>query len=337
ETRHLSRRAKDSQGGGEPGRRMGMENVTPRRHATEEELIAHYYGCEEQFGAAEADATEVDAAEADAAEVGAAEGGPAVGGADNGGADNGGAETSAGVSIHLAGCAECRAAFEALKRDLQVASELVVPDREAAYEANVWARLAAAEPKLLGRRTAGLAGWRNWFAPRHLVLAGSLAALVAVAFLAGRYSNGVTTPAVVAERGAAKTERTPGKAGRERILAAALDTHLADSERILLDVVNSEESASDWDSQRDKAESLIDANRLYRLTAARQGQVALAAVLEDLERVLLELAHEPDKNTSAQMTPLRERITDQELVFKLRILQLRLRDQPRRTQVDRKG
>lgn len=285
-----------------------MENVTPHGHASEEELMAHYYGCEEP-GAATGD--------------------------------------------HVAVCGECRASLEALKRDLRVAGELVVPEREAAYGSQVWARLAAAEPALAKaaltkpdlatmdgaseRNDAG--GWRSWFAPRHWALAGALAGLLAVAFLAGRYSNGVTAPeqTAVAVRGKGKSELGAGKAGRERILAAALDAHLADSERILLDVVNTDAASEDWSSQRDRADELVDANRLYRLTAARQGQAALAAVLEDLERVLLELAHAPEQGEAARLAPLREHITDQELVFKLRILQLRLRDQPRRAQGDRKG
>ena len=302
-----------------------MENVTPRGHASEEELVAHYYGCEEP-GAATGD--------------------------------------------HVAVCVECRASLEALKRDLRVAGELVVPEREAAYEGRVWARLAASEPGLAGRTNAagagertgaderggadersredersrmdegsGDGGWRSWFGPRHWALAGALAGLMAIAFVAGRYSNGVAAPeqAAVTGRGNGHQERGAGKAGRERILAAALDAHLADSERILLDVVNTDAASEDWSSQRDRADELVDANRLYRLTAARQGQAALAAVLEDLERVLLELAHAPEQGEAARLTPLRERITDQELVFKLRILQLRLRDQPRRAQGDRKG
>ena len=264
-----------------------MENVTPNGHASEEELTAHYFGCD---------------------------------------------EPDAATAAHLRECSECRAAFEALKRDLAVANELKVPERGAGYGAEVWARLAAAEPKLTPARSAGRSGWKGWFAPRQFALAGALAGLLAVAFLAGRYSNDVTvTPPKQAK------ERGSGRAGRERILAAALDTHLADSERILLDLVNGGDDPAEWESQRDQANSLIDANRLYRLTAERQGQVALAAVLEDLERVLLELAHGPEGDAAAQMTPMRERITDQELVFKLRVLQLRLRAQPSKPQPDRKG
>ncbi len=92
-----------------------MENVTPRGHASEEELMAHYYGCEEP-GAATGD--------------------------------------------HVAVCGECRASLDALKRDLRVAGELVVPEREAAYEARVWARLAAAQAALAARTRVAGAGER---------------------------------------------------------------------------------------------------------------------------------------------------------------------------------
>ena len=254
-----------------------MEGVRANGHPGEEELLAHYYGCEEA-----------------------------------------GAETAA----HVAGCAECRGALELLKRELAVASQLETPRREAGYEDQVWARLAAAEPALArgGRRRR----W-SWGALRVWALMGAMAALVAVSFLAGRYSQGVTAPAASAGN---------GPEAQKSVLAAALEGHLASSERILLDVVNSGVDDAGWDSERVRADALVDANRLYRLTAARQGQLALAAVLEDLERVLIELAHAPE---GAQPAGLQDRILDQELVFKLRILQFRLREQPRAARADRKG
>jgi len=255
---------------------MGMEGVTPNRHLLEEELIAHYYGCEEP------------------------------------GVDAG---------AHLAGCEECRAAMESLKRELALMSQMETPRREAGYEDRLWSRLTAAEPALAGRRP----WWSRWGAARVWVLAGAMAALVAVSFLAGRYSQGVTAPV-------AGVGNSPE--AQKVVLAAALEGHLATSERMLLDVVNSGVDDAGWDSQRVRAEALVDANRLYRLTAARHGQLALAAVLEDLERVLIELAHAPE---GAQPAGIQDRITDQELVFKLRILQLRLREQPRAARADRKG
>lgn len=253
-----------------------MEGVRPNGHPGEEELLAHYYGCEEP-----------------------------------------GAETAA----HVAGCAECRGALEQLKRELAVMSQLETPRREAGYEDLVWARLTAAEPALARRR----GWWPRWGALRAWALMGAMAALVMAAFLAGRYSQNVTAPAASAGN---------GPEAQKSVLAAALEGHLASSERILLDVVNSGVDDAGWDSQRVRADALVDANRLYRLTAGRQGQLALESVLEDLERVLIELAHAPE---GAQPAGLQDRITDQELVFKLRILQFRLREQPRAARADRKG
>ncbi|MBN8729560.1 MAG: hypothetical protein J0L64_03400 [Acidobacteria bacterium] len=254
-----------------------MEGVRPNGHAREEELIAHYYGCEEP-----------------------------------------GAETGA----HVAGCAECREALEQLKSELAVVSQLETPRREAGYEDQVWARLTLAEPAL-GRRRGW---WRmSWGLPRVLALTGAMAALVAVSFLAGRYSQSVTAPVAGAGN---------GPEAQKSVLAAALEGHLASSERILLDVVNSGVDGTGWDSQRVRAEALVDANRLYRLTAGRQGQLALESVLEDLERVLIELAHAPEGTHAGG---IQDRILDQELVFKLRILQFRLREQPPAARADRKG
>ena len=134
--------------------------------------------------------------------------------------------------------------------------------------------------------------------------------------------------------------RPPGAAG-ERLLAAALSDHLAQSERILLEIVNRAnptaaalalaapaEPGDDVDMLDDKARAagLLDDNRLYRLTAARQGQLALAAVLEDLERVLLDVARGPEELSPEQLAILRERLDDQQLVFKVRVLEARLRE-----------
>lgn len=215
--------------------------------------------------------------------------------------DGGGAD----CEVHLAACAVCRASLEALKADLAAVQAWAVPTLPADYEVRTWRKLVRVEPRLGG------SAWKRWFAPRRLALAGALASVIAVAFFAGRFTGGVepevarTAPAVV----------------RERILAAALSDHLEESERVLVEIVNGGEF------ERERAESLLGANRLYRQTAARQGQAMVASVLEDLERVLVEVAHSP---SDADSSNLRERVEDQELLFKVRVMELRLREKENR-------
>ena len=49
----------------------------------------------------------------------------------------------------------------------------------------------------------------------------------------------------------------------------------------------------DISDERQMAEELLDDNRLYRQTARTTGDTGVANVLDDLERVLIEIAHSP--------------------------------------------
>jgi hypothetical protein len=56
-----------------------------------------------------------------------------------------------------------------------------------------------------------------------------------------------------------------------------------------------------------------------RQTAERLGDTKDAAVLEDLEHVLLEVANAPDTPTSEDATRVQRSIAENELLFKVRI------------------
>ena len=55
---------------------------------------------------------------------------------------------------------------------------------------------------------------------------------------------------------------------RERILLVDLGDHLDRSQRVLVELVSAEGAAADFAGERDRAEQLVSANRLYRETAA---------------------------------------------------------------------
>jgi len=59
---------------------------------------------------------------------------------------------------------------------------------------------------------------------------------------------------------------------------------------------------------------------LYRQTATEQGDTALAAVLDELERVLLDVAHSPQQVSAAQLETIRERIAAKGILFKVRVV-----------------
>jgi hypothetical protein len=71
--------------------------------------------------------------------------------------------------------------------------------------------------------------------------------------------------------------------------------------------------------ERQTARDLVYANRLYRQTAATSGDARVVSLLDDLERILLEVAHSPEELHGVRLENLRDRIKDEGLIFKIRV------------------
>ena len=218
---------------------------------------------------------------------------------------------SPAVRAHLDSCEACRAEYANLLRVLNVVDSAPVPERDANYGVQVWNRL---QPALKWGRRPGLSwlslSWlgisfpaRQWAAPALV------AALIVAAFLAGRYYPKAPAGA-----------QTAGQV-RERILLVAVGDHLERSQTVLLELVNAQPGQSlDVASERLRAGDLVAENRLYRQTAARTGDNRVASVLADLEPVLLEIAHGPDRLTPEEVENLRQRIEGDGILFKVRVV-----------------
>jgi len=158
--------------------------------------------------------------------------------------------------------------------------------------------------------------WRQWHWPRPLAWAAVVAALV-LAFLAGRWMVPVEEPAVA----------TAPADVRDRVLLVALGDHLERSQILLVELKNTEANgAVDISVERASAEELVGPNRLYRQTAAASGEPAIVDLLDDLERVLLEVAHGPDRMGAGEVNELRGRIESQGILFRVRVLESRIGD-----------
>ena len=108
---------------------------------------------------------------------------------------------------------------------------------------------------------------------------------------------------------------------RERILLVAVGDHLERSQTVLLELVNAQPGQPlDVASERERAGDLVAENRLYRQTAARTGDTRVASVLDDLEPVLLEIAHGPGRLTPEELENLRQRIEGDGILFKVRVV-----------------
>jgi hypothetical protein len=208
------------------------------------------------------------------------------------------------AGAHFAGCAECRARLDGIASDLALFDRLPVPERGETYGREVWQKLRRRLAEEAAPRRAAFA-WRLW------VLSGSLAALLAVAFLAGRLWPRPAGPASIVS-----------SESRERVLLYAVADHLDRSQIALLEFLHSDgSSAEEASRERSFAEELVSANRLYRQTAANSGENGVAGVLDDLERVLLQIAHAPSPEARQA---LQRRIESEGTLFKIRVVRSQL-------------
>lgn len=220
-----------------------------------------------------------------------------------------GEEHSAESDSHLAACAECRENLNRLSLDLQ-AMNFAVPERDASYETEVWNRLRWK----LGRRER-----RNVWIPLSAAAGLLLAAFAATQWwMVHRATPGRDTGiAQMPTTSTILTASTPQQVS-EKVLVVFVNEHFDRSARLLLEVSNVA-PGQNLQSERESAGELVHSNRLYRQTASRSGQQNVAAVLEELEPILVELAN-GTPNSGAQLKALQKRIEARGLVFKLRIL-----------------
>jgi hypothetical protein len=114
---------------------------------------------------------------------------------------------------------------------------------------------------------------------------------------------------------------------RERVLVVALGEHLERSQAILIELANAPEGGElDVSTEQARASDLVAANRLYRQSASREGEREVSAVLEQLERVLVDVAHGPSRLSPEDLSALRSRIEEQGVLFKVRVIGSTLRE-----------
>lgn len=218
------------------------------------------------------------------------------------------------IAAHLKECPECAREFEQIEAVLSTLNTLPVPDPGEDYGQRVWRQIA---PKLPEKKVRW---WEGLFLPRRMVAFATVAALVALAFFAGRVTKRTPVGDGVADAGKV----------RERVLVLAVGEHLGRSEMVLMELMNAQpepgQKAMNVSATQKRAEDLVDENRLYRQTALRDGDTAMASTLDDLERVLLDIAHSPDEMTPAQFEALQKRIESKGILFKVRVVNQDLRE-----------
>jgi hypothetical protein len=228
------------------------------------------------------------------------------------------------IASHLAACAECQGAREKLARVMTLVDSAAPVEAPLGFERTAWARL---EPVLPPSRSA--LRWTSslfWFP--QWALAGGVAALIIAAFVAGRFSGGDTTVT-------SPTEAVVAGGEPSRVLQTEVGDHFDRTQMMLAELVNAETGDSDvLASEHARASDLVAVNRLIRQSAEQSGDGAIVSVLEDLERVLLEIANAPANASSNDLTDLQSRITTEDLLFRLRVIASEMRQ---RTRADREA
>ena len=205
---------------------------------------------------------------------------------------------------HLEECEACREAMRRLQRTMAAIDAAGTPSVDRDFEARVWQRLEGAIGLPARARSPRLvhAAW--------LAAAAALLVVTAIAaFMAGRLTSPPAPITVVRE------------APSDRVFIADLGAHLDRAELALVELMNAD--GRDLSGEQARAEDLVAANRLYREDARDSGHQQVVDVLDELERVFIEVAAAP---APVSLGVVRQRVDARGLLFKVRVMRESLRE-----------
>ena len=224
-------------------------------------------------------------------------------------------EATTAAHVHLRACRECSTQYSELQRDLDSVKAAQASPRGAEYGERVWQALIpqlTAYPKKTAR-------WRSWVQWKSVALAASCAALLAIAFVGGRYweRHSNRTTAVV----------SPNPQATQRVLLVVLTDHLDRTERLLVALNHADSpDRAENDQLQSEARELLASNRLYRATANKAGDPAMAGTLDRVENVLAEVANDPNL-TAEDLERVRKDMNTEGILFDIRVLLARTPEQ----------
>jgi hypothetical protein len=224
---------------------------------------------------------------------------------------------SAEIEEHLGGCERCREVHAGIEKDLGAIDDLPFPTTGPGYSRQVW---EAIEPRLEARPIAvPESPARNWRVP----MAAAAGLILTVTSLWIGYRAGARGGGEIIDQET-----------RRQALMSAVSMHLQSSERLLVELSNVDRRRNiDLAGPQKRAASLASTNRLYRRTADHQGESELAALLDELERVLLDVANAPDRISPAEFNTLWSRVERSGLLIKMRLQEVEVREGPAANEV----
>jgi hypothetical protein len=236
------------------------------------------------------------------------------------------------VATHVDSCGDCALVVAEIEHVLREASTLgpITPP------AHVWtqlqARLATEAPGTVSHEPTAQSPTRAQSLKPSAWWVLATAAMVVLAFLTGRFMN--LRDQQPSPESAAATTAGPARVAddatvRERVLLIAVGDHLERSQMVLVELAHADATGElDISAERQLADDLVASNRLYRQTAQQMGHANVAGLLDELERVLVEVARGPSTVSMEQLADIQQRIESQGILFKVKVIRSELRPQP---------
>lgn len=231
----------------------------------------------------------------------------------------GDAEESAEVERHLTSCSDCRAEFARVQALLQQIEPLEVPEPAAGFEEKTWLNLRDRLPE------KGSFLKRLFGAQQKWALAGAMVVLLAAAFLAGRFWP---------RPGQQIAQQPPSQVNPQRVVLVAVGDHLERSQMLLVEIMNADgKGPIDFSSEQAQARDLLDSNHLYRVSSQQTGDPQVARLLDQLGRVLAEIANGPAEVSPGDLEQVRHTIQSEGLLFKVRVVGSEVNSRARRPEL----
>jgi hypothetical protein len=232
----------------------------------------------------------------------------------------GDAEDATEVERHLAACAECRAEFARVQSTLRQIEPLEVPEPAAGFEEKTWLNLRDRLPEK-GRFLRRLLRP----SPPKWAFAGVMTLLLAAAFLAGRFWP---------RPGPQIAQQPPSQVNPQRVILVAVGDHLERSQMLLVEIMNADTKGPvNFSNEQAQARELLDSNHLYRVSSQQAGDPQVARLLDQLGRVLAEIANGPAEVSPGDLEQVRHTIQSEGLLFKVRVVGSEVNSRARRPEL----
>ncbi|HEV8494942.1 MAG TPA: hypothetical protein VGR76_21870, partial [Candidatus Angelobacter sp.] len=147
----------------------------------------------------------------------------------------------------------------------------------------------------------------------------------AAAFLAGRFWP---------RPGPQIAEQLPSQVNPQRVVLVAVSDHLERSQMLLVEIMNADAKGPiNLSSEQAEARELLDSNHLYRVSSQQAGDPQVARLLDQLGRVLAEIANGPADVSPEDLQQVRHTIQSEGLLFKVRVVSSEVNSKVRRPEL----